>query len=253
MTLIRFTTLTLFCCFLVPPGHAQHTACNRMAWPIDIDNIAGKPFTAERVTTTKDDLVVCREFLARDSAARLRDEMHPLNSETDAQEATLQKPEGDTIKTTSGELRVWTRIFLLVSGDVIELKPAMQVAMVMNLGGNGPRVAPATKQYQRSDLDIGVSEIDGLPVHGWRNTTFYNRDDGSDCSVEHEMWVSEDLDVAVLCTWVNSCDDSETRTVLKNIKRVEPDAQLFKVPAGYKVNPTPIEMPRTTTADARSW
>lgn len=253
MPLIRFTALAFFCCFLVPPGYAQHTACNRLAWSIDIGAIAGNPFTAERVTTTKGNSVVCRELLARDSSGRLRDEMHPLNAETDAQEATLQKPEGDTIKTTSGELRAWTQIFDLVGGEIIALKPAMQVAMVMKWRSKGASVAPAPTQFQRGDLDIGVGQIDGLAVHGWRNTTFYNRNDGSDCYVENEIWFSEDLNVTVLSTWVNSCDGSETRTALKNIKRDEPDAQLFKVPAGYKLNPTPIEMPRTTTVDVRSW
>lgn len=54
-----------------------------------------------------------------------------------------------------------------------------------------------------------------------------------------ETWISDDLSEIVLQVLTNVRAKIETRITLTDIKREEPVASLFEIPAGYKVDPLP--------------
>jgi len=58
-----------------------------------------------------------------------------------------------------------------------------------------------------------------------------------------EKWVSDDLAAALVETGIDLKKNMETTSRLTDVSRVEPDASLFEIPAGYKINPTPTELP----------
>ncbi len=58
-----------------------------------------------------------------------------------------------------------------------------------------------------------------------------------------ETWASDDLAATLLEIRSDPRKQMEDITILTNIKREEPAHSLFEIPPGYKINPTPDEMP----------
>lgn len=227
-----------------------------------IDSIGtetGKPFTAERVIQSvmraadgSEKTTEFTEFVARDSAGRFRVEKRGTKdlARSDAK-VTLNTREGGTISTTQTELGIVTMIFDFTSGKVIQLQPGMQIARVTECA-TGSRAKQGERPYSSyfSTLankqlppnvtfeDLGMKEIDGISVRGYRTVQREPEDDSEwkGRAGISEVWVSDDLAATMLEIKSDLEKTSEGRTRLTNVKREEPDAALFEIPAGYTVN-----------------
>ena len=101
---------------------------------------------------------------------------------------------------------------------------------------SGPR--PANVIFE----DLGLKEVEGVPTHGYRETILGTQDDGEwigRVRYVMESWISDDLAEIVLQIITNLKAMAETRIVLTDITREEPDASLFEIPPGYTISPAP--------------
>ncbi|HEV2963404.1 MAG TPA: hypothetical protein VG649_16365 [Candidatus Angelobacter sp.] len=116
--------------------------------------------------------------------------------------------------------------------DEIPAPPA-KVPVAAKTGENGPRVE-----------DLGTQVLDNVTVHGQRFTsTIPAAVSGADkpLVVTHEYWYSEELHLNMLIKHNDPRIGEQTFTV-KQVKRDDPDPQMFKVPSDYKVvDETPPE------------
>jgi hypothetical protein len=83
--------------------------------------------------------------------------------------------------------------------------------------------------------DLGVQELEGLPVRGVRETQSIpeeNRASGGETVIADEYWYSEDLRINVIIKHSDPRTGSVTMTVTQ-IARTEPDPGLFEIPDGY--------------------
>jgi hypothetical protein len=98
--------------------------------------------------------------------------------------------------------------------------------------------APAPAQNLRP-LSLGEREVDGEKAFGSRIvSTIPAGAIGNDqpITMSAEQWYGQDLKVVVEATYVDP-RTGETRYKLRDIKRQEPDARLFKVPKDYSEKP----------------
>jgi hypothetical protein len=82
--------------------------------------------------------------------------------------------------------------------------------------------------------DLGIHEIDGVPVHGVRETQEIPAEDGVDkpILIIDEYWYSEDLRINLVIKHSDPRTGSVAMTVAQ-IKRTEPDPARFEIPEGY--------------------
>lgn len=83
--------------------------------------------------------------------------------------------------------------------------------------------------------DLGNREIEGIPVHGVRQTQTIPAESGAgkEIVVTDELWYSEDLRINL----VIKHSDPRTGSValmVTHIKRTEPDPARFEIPEGYQ-------------------
>jgi len=93
--------------------------------------------------------------------------------------------------------------------------------------------------------DLGSKIIDGVEARGIKITQFGAGDDewkGKPIRIS-ERWVSDDLAAVLAEKTIDLKKGSEATSTLVDIKREEPDAALFQIPAGFKINPSPAEYP----------
>lgn len=119
--------------------------------------------------------------------------------------------------------------------------PASDVAMNQDIrifrGGDS--------KYEKKTEPIGKQNIEGVECEGTRTVmTIPAGDLGNDnpINVITETWTSTDLQVTVLRKF-NDPRFGEDIYRLTNISRSEPDKELFKVPADYKINDEGSMMP----------
>ncbi len=89
---------------------------------------------------------------------------------------------------------------------------------------------------------LGTKTIEGLQAEGTRNTSTIPAGtigNDKDIVITHETWYSPDLKLVLLSTQ-NDPRFGQTTYSLTNIQRSEPDAALFEVPAGYKIDKVPV-------------
>src|SRR5437016_5986518 len=104
--------------------------------------------------------------------------------------------------------------------------PPTKVPVAAKTGENGPRVE-----------DLGTQVLENVTVHGQRITsTIPAAVSGTDkpLVVTHEVWYSEELHLNMLIKHNDPRFGERTFTV-KQVKRDDPDPQMFKVPPDYKV------------------
>jgi hypothetical protein len=63
-----------------------------------------------------------------------------------------------------------------------------------------------------------------------------------------ESWISDDLAETILQIVTNLKVKAETRIMLTDITREEPDASLFEIPPDYKIGPAPSKSALQTQA-----
>ena len=203
------------------------------------------------------------EFVARDSAGRVRIEKRGVFGGTKgAQETILNTRDGKQFAASDETMGVVILVFDLPKGKVISMQPGMRIATVRESKRFTPASAPE-RPYSSlfmtllgkslpPDLsadNLGWKKIEGIEARGIRVTQLGMEKDGEwngkVISVV-ETWVSDELSAVMLETKEDFRTGRSSRTSLTHIEQEEPDAALFEIPADYKVNPTPEEMPYTT-------
>ena len=234
---------------------------------IYIGGQTANPFTAKRTTkattilpdgTRK--LTEWVEFLARDSDGRVRLERPGIRQPAgDEEKVILHTRDGGKIETTQEAIGSSIRIFDCTGSEMILLQPGMQVAHVTKLSPPAKptrplppfsiRVTNLLSGKPRPDIsveDLGYREIEGISARGVRLTNLGTESDGEWNGKPvriSETWASNDLAATILEIHSNPRKQMEDIVTLTNIKRQEPDHSLFEIPPGYKINPTPDEMP----------
>ncbi len=120
-----------------------------------------------------------------------------------------------------------------------------KIARKIGIGPNGPRDDPQTPNDAKSD-SLGTKTIEGISVEGTRITfELPTGQIGNDKPIQvvTENWYSPELKVIVMSRHLDPVS-GEHIFRLVNIRRSEPAASLFAVPAGFKVENPPERGPR---------
>ena len=80
--------------------------------------------------------------------------------------------------------------------------------------------------------DLGVNEMQGLPVHGVREVQTIPREN-KEIVITDEYWYSQDLRINMMIKHDDPREGTVTLTVTQ-VTRTEPDAALFEIPEGFK-------------------
>jgi hypothetical protein len=88
--------------------------------------------------------------------------------------------------------------------------------------------------------DLGTQTMEGMPVHGIRETQTIKDSAGKSTVATDEYWYSDDLRMNLVARHNQPGETTLTVTVTQ-VTRRDPDAALFEIPAGYKQNPTPYQ------------
>ncbi len=232
----------------------------------DVGGQINNPFTARRITKTTGSpatdvprMLEILEIVTRDSAGRVRIEKHPNPTGQGGDDpVVLHTQDGGQINTTRAELHVQTIIFNCSDGKLITLQPGMKIAYLhegraMQPGLRSERpysvfFTSVLRHNPTADVfaeDLGHKTIEGTEALGVKTTQLGSEEDewkGKPIRVV-ETWVSDDLAVVLVETVIDLRKNMETTSTLTVINRVEPDASLFEIPAGYQINPAPDDMP----------
>jgi hypothetical protein len=202
--------------------------------------ISGKPFSGRSETewsrTLEDGSVVTNHLLtavARDSEGRIYRERHkfvPLNSNEQSPLEAIRI--FDPVAHTETFCRVATHLCNVTAyhgRTSFTLRPPGSF-------DNGKR--SLTRE------SIGNDVIDGINVVGTRETLTIAADvvgNSQPLTVTREFWYSPDLQVNLAITRKDPREGTQT-VRLSDLSHAEPDAALFKVPAGFVVqNTTPAK------------
>jgi len=101
---------------------------------------------------------------------------------------------------------------------------------------NAPSMPVLAKGEVRTE-SLGTRKIEGVEAEGIRSTkTILAGEIGNERTFEivYERWFSKDLQLIVFSKYTDPRFGEQTYQ-LTNIKRSEPDAELFKVPADYRI------------------
>jgi hypothetical protein len=235
----------------------------------DVGIEPGKPFSAERMTHSINHLAGTREermdysmAIWRDSEGRLRFERRPFRNAHDQDSEVSPHPGGETIAATRGELLGTILIFDCPAGNVLQLQRGTSVARIRQQFAAAP-VRPGARPYSSffntlstGNLpatlrfeDLGYKELQGIAAHGYRTSERGGENDGEwngRLLRTTEIWVSDDLSATLMTMQNDFKENRESTTILTKISRQEPEAELFRVPEGFKVNRTPAERPPRT-------
>ena len=202
--------------------------------------VAGAPFTAtvefETTQVLSDRTVVTHRstsFVARDSKGRTRTELRAMSEGPNG-------PQPETIEAIVFDPE--TRVRTTLSAKRLTATQAIVKLPVM-LAGNAPPTAGGGKvgrvlaQKNDSVEEIGMDYMDGTDVKHFRERRIVSFGDaGNESSVAtvYEYWYAPGLKVNLMSKRTDPRTGMQMAR-LKEIKRVEPNASLFEIPAGYKV------------------
>jgi hypothetical protein len=212
--------------------------------PLDLaEPVTGAPYTAD-ITT---DIVLSladgnrierrsTSTVARDSRGRVRREQQlaaigPILPQQEAQIVTITDPVAGVHYSFSRERKVATRAAMPVIRRIergVRVRPPMAAAAA---------AGPAAGRDARSE-PLGTRDIEGVRAEGTRSTvTIPAGAIGNQAPIEivSERWYSPDLQAVVMSRRVDP-RFGETTFRMENIVRAEPAAELFQVPADYKVD-----------------
>lgn len=220
-----------------------------------------KPFIGEQTKTTLKSSEIETQlshqetnFVARDSAGRIREEYHALGRMLAL--GGVASSHGDLNTSASliddaGQLMV--SILDCFGSKSIQLMPEIHYAIVqqscveptMFRPNDHPHFDPVSQLIStktRPDAiveDLGYKKVEAIQAHGMRITFRGGEKDrnwnGKPVAVT-EVWVSDEFAVTLVWSFSDLKKGTETRAALKGIKREEPDASLFIVPSGYKID-----------------
>lgn len=179
------------------------------------------------------------QVIARDSAGRIYEETHqllPLSSTTAPAllRALIYDPR-TRVSTALFPRRQRYRSF------VVKRPPSTEPPGQLDASAAGANLPPS--QFSKQE-DLGTREMDGLQVHGVRDTQTIPANGGAQSVVvTDEYWYSDYLHLNVVVKHMDPRTGSVTSTVTR-LSQDEPDPSLFAVPDGYK----PLSMMRAKSS-----
>jgi hypothetical protein len=199
--------------------------------------VTGEPFSAmwvnEIVKTLADGTKITQHghhFVARDSAGRERVEMRMVAAKDGKPEQKLvfvMDPVAHTL-TSWGEGTTGPKV-----AAVAKMKEPTGVVPT----AAKPRQDDSRPQPEITKQDLGSQMIDDVPATGELTTTVVPVGrSGNDQPITktYEVWTSEEMKLVLLQKWSDPRTGART-TQLAHFSRAEPDAALFRPPAGYQV------------------
>jgi hypothetical protein len=196
--------------------------------------VPNAPFSAvvntERTIVRKDGSVMqlkSTRAVARDTRGRIHNELRALIpiSSTDTPDL-LQIHLYDPQTRISTEINVRKRAF---QTRTMNHPPSTEPPSIRFAAPDGN--APPNDFTKQEDL--GISEIEGVPAHGIRETqTVTDENDGKEVVITDEYWYSQDLRINLMIKHTDPRRGTTTMTVAQ-ITRSEPDPAFFEVPEGY--------------------
>lgn len=229
----RSLAVALFCSALLavslPAAGAQD---------IFVTPIPGVPFTAvvnvERLLVQPDGSVVCMKTgrqIARDSRGRIYNEMRTLVPESGSGAPTVLRIHlYDPQTRIATNLNVPQQVYWTVTAN----RPPATVPPTL-LDATPAGSALQQNEFTRKE-DLGIQQIDGIPVHGVKEMQTISSDTsgkGKEITVTDEYWYSDDLRINLLIKH----SDPRTGTVTMSVgqmQRTDPDPAIFEIPAGFK-------------------
>jgi hypothetical protein len=198
----------------------------RFAGGISIPDVAGKPFSATAVLEIErywsDGSTQVRRtinLVAHDSEGRTHNEVRRLMPEYFHGSPQLLS----------------VRLFDPLTRMRTDLDPSIQVAH-QQLIPKKPKTAVTPNSALRIE-DLGTTTMNGLETKGTRRTTTISAKasgTGDPVEVEDEFWYSDELHLNLLVRHSDPRVGVDT-VGLSNLKREEPPARMFQIPAGYQV------------------
>ena len=193
---------------------------------ISIPDVPGQPFSAMAVLEIErywsDGSTQVRRtinLVARDSEGRTHNEVRRLMPEYFHGSPELLS----------------VRLFDPLTGMRTDLDPGIHVAH-QQLIPQKPKTAVTSTLALRVE-DLGTTTMNGLEVKGMRRTTTISAKvsgTGGPVEVEDEFWYSDELHLNLLVRHSDPRVGVDT-VGLSNLKREEPPAGMFQIPAGYQV------------------
>ena len=209
--------------------------------------VLDRPYTAEAVTEITQTLAdgnriahQTKATIARDSRGRIRREhdamfLGPLVAERNAPLVTITDPSRGTHVTLDNERRVAFR----AKRGALAAPPDRQLVKAGRPAPGSGAIAPVPTDVRTEQL--GEKEIEGVRAEGTRTVmTIPAGAIGNELPIEvvSERWYSPDLQVVVMSRRFDP-RFGETIYRLTNIVRVEPPADLFEVPEGFRTDEGP--------------
>jgi hypothetical protein len=247
-----------------PAAHAQvSTACN--AWR-DIDPRTGNPFVADSVRLdvswnpdgsehTELDLP---GSVARDSNGRIYREWRFRGSAPSVRKKGA--PDSAVGKRWPHIMHSMTSVLDCGGGKAILIYPDFEIARVEEGPPRDPdrvsffeTLAYVQRPSNAVFEDLGFKEIEGFPTHGFKVTVIGTQRDGDwngKPTQVTEAWVSDELAMTMLeiiTSLRSSLGSKDSRVRRSHVIRQEPEASLFEIPAGYKINPPAEDDPLRQT------
>jgi hypothetical protein len=225
------------------------------AEPLDFaEPVTGAPYSADSTTETTQTLADGNRIerrstsqVARDSQGRVRREQQltaigPILPQDDVRIVTISDPVAGVHYSFDRERKVATRspmpfVKRIESGVRVEVEKAGpgRVERRMMIAG---RAAAAAEASDVRTETLGTKDLEGVRVEGTRSTvTIAAGAVGNQAPIEivSERWYSPELKTVILSRRVDP-RFGETTYRLENIVRAEPPADLFQIPADYKVD-----------------
>jgi hypothetical protein len=228
---ISYSAISFLAALLLSPAlsaseGAPRQEGTRNADGISIPDVPGKPFSATAVLEIErywsDGSTQVRRtinLVARDSEGRTHNEVRRLMPEYFHGSPELLS----------------VRLFDPLTRMRTDLDPGIHVAR-QQLIPKKPKTAVTPTPALRIE-DLGTTTMNGLEAKGTRRTTTISAKasgTGDPVEIEDEFWYSDELHLNLLVR--HSDPRSGVDTVgLSNLKREEPPAGMFQIPAGYQV------------------
>ncbi|RSL18235.1 hypothetical protein EDE15_3794 [Edaphobacter aggregans] len=200
--------------------------------------VPGQPYSAVQITRNNQKLAdgtnithSGHHFVARDASGRVRVEMRLANA-SDGQPETILVFVTDPVAHT---ITTW------VTGP-----KANKLASVVKVPAEKSTTAKAAPAQIRQDNrpqpiitteDLGTDSLQGLPVSVVKTTTIVPAGrSGNDAPITktHEVWTSTDMKLVLKEQWEDPRIGERTVS-LEQFSRADPDAALFRPPAGYTI------------------
>lgn len=212
--------------------------------------VRGQPFSADGTVTLKlvlfDGTRIERTVTAkyyRDSEGRVRREqtimgLSPLDPGRDAEAVvTIVDPVAGFMYTIVGRQREAQR--MAIGPEIVRWRVQDNLARLQSQLPVRESPAPGSVTKEES---LGTRDVNGVRAAGRKTTTTIPIGTmGNDRPIEvtDEVWTAEDLKLQILVRH-HDPRTGDVETQFTQISRAEPSADLFRIPAGYKI----VDIPR---------